>query len=254
MASAAPKIRGRGSTTYRTRSRSRDPPPRDFDDRVPRHREERAPPRQRDDRFQDDDDDRGSGGEPNRFRESRGDDPRWKRSPSPGGRSHLSSLHARSALQPDGGRSWRHDMFEGPAQVIAGRSDSSFAADDDALPFDPYAVVRQSKAYLPDLPAPRMPDHPTAGRAFHAGAASDRDTFAQTGFRARSRSPRPSHDDYEWKSLAGGVAIFVKKKAADLANEAPAPASARAVGSAIGASAGSGRPWHGRSNGEPLAR
>lgn len=108
--------------------------------------------------------------------------------------------------------SWRHDRFEGGGTWAgAGASnrtrddaERTAAFDDDG--FDPYSSVRRSKAYDDDEPAGAGSG---AGAAGGIGTDTDRDRAQQ--YPARSRSPRPGHDEYEWKSKAGGVAIFVKK-------------------------------------------
>lgn len=99
----------------------------------------------------------------------------------------------------------------------------------DDEPFDPYSTVRRSKAYDDDddnvaskaggkgsksslrdeRNEQQWPVGNGLGKFVLASSASGRDSDRRQ--RSRSRSPRPSHDDYEWKSKAGGVAIFTKK-------------------------------------------
>jgi hypothetical protein len=138
------------------------------------------------------------------------------------------------------GRSrWTHDRFEERASAN-GRGDRSPSP--AGAPFDPYGQVRVSKAYSNDAPvalagARGERERREAGRAASAGLGYGGSAVGDR----RSSSPRPSHDAYEWKSRAGGVAVFVRPAAARAAAAAARGAgrcddgSAAAVGAASGA-------------------
>jgi hypothetical protein len=135
------------------------------------------------------------------------------------------------------GRSrWTHDRFEERA-TANGRGDRSPSP--AGAPFDPYSQVRVSKAYSNDAPVALAGarGEREAGRTASAGLGYG---GSPVGDR-RSSSPRPSHDAYEWKSRAGGVAVFVRPAAALAAAAAARGAgrgddgSAAAVGAASGA-------------------
>lgn len=78
---------------------------------------------------------------------------------------------------------------------------------------DPYSHTRVSRAYEDD-------EVPPSSRL--RGGTRDREPAPSGGrphatYRERSASPRPSHDEYVWRSKAGGVAIFEKRPAPDAA-------------------------------------
>lgn len=235
-----PQVRGRGSVAFgarrasarsRSRSRSRDAALR-FDSHGGRRLDPPDARFRRDDRFRDFDEehaDRSSGRQPLRtddshrqFHDARSyDDCRRD-----------AEQHRSTARRPDSGfrgddfksardvQHWRHDMFDGPDRDGVSGSGSTgnqrrgpAVDDEDREPFDPYAVVRRSKAYEPDPPVIKPAAASSASVAMPGATGTAALSFLgdESRIRARSRSPRPSHDDYQWKSLAGGVAIFVKK-------------------------------------------
>ena len=235
-------MRGRGAVAFgarrasarsnsrsrsRSMSRSRDTAHR-FDSRGGRRLDPPEARFRRDDRFRDFDEeraDRTSGRQPLRIDDS---DRRFydARSLDESRRdAERRRSDADSGFRGDDYRSardvqhWRHDMFDGPNRDGVSGSGSTGnqrrgpgVDDEDREPFDPYAVVRRSKAYEPDPPVMK-PAATSASVAMPSATGSAVLPFLgdESRIRARSRSPRPSHDDYQWKSLAGGVAIFVKK-------------------------------------------
>ena len=230
-----PTVRGRGVGTYRrSRSRSRS---RDNFSRMSKVTRPRPPPRH-DDRF-DDDDEGGFTFRHSRYETSRpaagsahisdrgssthgyrvsGTDSRLENFDDSGPIRRDADRHrdsrlrhrSRSPQADTGGASWRHDMYESSSCLTRVNTEgSSSVYCDDSEPFNPYNVIRKSKAYDP---APPPANHSITGRDTGRSAPATSLNAPTDEHRARSRSPRPSHDDYEWKSLAGGVAIFVKSK------------------------------------------
>jgi hypothetical protein len=111
--------------------------------------------------------------------------------------------------QVEAGGRWSHDRFA----ESDGRDRRNSWLDEDAghdgAVFDPYAGhARVSKAYAPEEHRQqRAPNGPGRG-----GSAMEPRPPPPSADRA-VRDHLPSHDEYEWKSRAGGVAIFVRKPA-----------------------------------------
>jgi hypothetical protein len=221
-ADGPPRVRGRGSThaialrdhefqerkvSHRERSNSR---PRD----VPRRAERGAESHYS--RHCDDESSNARGW--SRDERSRASyDSRSRESRSPMGRARSFSWRREGASQRKSrSPQWHHDMYEGPRDGARGTGgvrecDRRVADKEDSAHFDPYAVVRRSRAYDPDpVPGPRAPPESAVGTEGRR-IIGDGDVPIGYDRHRRSSSPRPSHDAYEWKSLAGGVAIFVKK-------------------------------------------
>jgi len=111
---------------------------------------------------------------------------------------------------------WRHDKFEGPPShdtrapyLSAGAPFGPSAA--AATDVDPYHAPRRSKAYegAADSSASLSSSRPS-GVAAAAALRSAIAAGAGSTALGSHRSSAPD-DEYEWKSKAGGVAIFVKK-------------------------------------------
>lgn len=165
-----------------------------------------------------------------------------------GPRARHDESHTGGRRQRSPSPKWTHDMYQGGQAFVReargegtpygtlrddrpdrndnaqhGNAQSGLARDD----LDPYASVRRSKAYDADERehSRRIGDNwpVSSGRGVAStGASAPADRYSrrsrsrsrsrERGRRERSRSPRPSHDEYEWKSKAGGVAIFVRKE------------------------------------------
>ena len=136
---------------------------------------------------------------------SRGDDIRWRRATADSSRDYHRRSRSRTrpcdddsrhrTRAPSSSQQWTHDRFYGPSE----------ATRDDERDDDLYSSVRRSKAYDSENTAGPA----RSGNQQQAAEPSTSVTGTNRG-RHRSASPRPSHDQFEWKSRAGGVAIFVR--------------------------------------------
>jgi hypothetical protein len=122
-----------------------------------------------------------------------------------GGRHRDETERARQ--RPGEGERWTHDRF-----AESDRRGSSWLEEGEGgredVDFDPYAGhARTSKAYAPD----DRRERPGPGRGVDGAGHPRPPSPSASATRGEPRDLLPSHDTYEWKSRAGGVAIFVRK-------------------------------------------